>query len=398
MKPTDSSSEKENSTPSPTSWKRGSKVTNATGFGQEPPAPDRDEKTDELTALELLKQKKKKRLQEEAETITHKPSHHSPEKKPKATEEKIAEPSDDDDDNDEEENDDLIEDTEETETPHQEKKSGNAGFISVIVILLVLLIGAGAIVWKQKEEMKDKLPEVDPYMLSEQRYNNSIRELTKTKLIYLQVEHDLLNLKHLNEEKSHLDTIKKSVTDIDPQKQELKQQIEAVKAEMLAYYDRYKTNTQKQAKGLALDQLITRSGKQYLDVSVNRCTDSQISITHASGATRLPISDLPDALLDRLAYTNPFDDIVLEKETLEVEVPTSATPGRTTAKVAAAPQKKNARSLSAKNYEPPVGKPAVKAPTQLDQPAGKIPQSMDNEGIIPMDDDLPDDLGLLPEL
>lgn len=394
MKPTDSSSEKENSTPSPTSWKRGSKVTNATGFGQEPPAPNRDEKTDELTALELLKQKKKKRLQEEAETITPKPSLHSPERKSKATEEKVAESSDDDED----ENDDLIEDTEETETPRKEKKSGNAGFISVIVILLVLLLGAGAIVLKQKEEMKNKLPEVDPYMLSEQRYNNSVRELTKTKLIYLEVEKDLLNLKHLNEEKSHLDAIKKSVTDFAPQKQELKQQIEAVKAEMLAYYDRYKTNTQKQAKGLALDQLITRSGKQYLEVSVNRCTDSQISITHASGATRLPISDLPDALLDRLAYTNPFDDIVLEKETLEVEAPTTATPGRTTAKAAAPPQKKNGRSLSAKNYEPPVGKPAVKAPTQLDQPAGKIPQNMDNEGIIPMDDDLPEDLGLLPEL
>lgn len=395
MKPTDSSSEKENSTPSPTSWKRGSKVTNATGFGQEPTAPVRDEKTDELTALELLKQKKKKRLQEDAETITPKPSHHSSEKKSKEVEEKVVESSDDDDDADE--NDDLIEDSEETETPHKEKKSSNAGFISIIVILLVLLIGAGAIVWKQKEEMKDKLPEVDPYMLSEQRYNNSIRELTKTKLIYLQAEQDLLNLKHLNEEKSHLDTVKRSVTDIAPQKQELKQQIEAVKAEMLAYYDRYKANTQKQAKGLALDQLITRSGKQYLDVSVNRCTDSQISITHASGATRLPISDLPDALLDRLAYTNPFDDIVLEKETLEVEVPTTATPGRTTAK-AVAPQKKNVRSLSAKNYEPPVGKPAVKAPTQFDQPAGKIPHNMDDEGVIPMDDDLPEDLGLLPEL
>lgn len=393
MKPTDSSSEKENSTPSPTSWKRGSKVTNATGFGQEPPAPDRDEKTDELTALELLKQKKKKRLQEEAETIIPKPSLHSSEKKSKVAEEKGVESSDDD-----EENEELIEETEEAGTPHKEKKSGNAGFISIIVILLVLLIGAGAIVLKQKEEMKDKLPKVDPYTLSEQRYNNSIRELTKTKLIYLQVEQDLLNLKHLNEEKAHLDTIKKSVTDIAPQKQELKQQIEAVKAEMLAYYDRYKTNTQKQARGLALDQLLTRSGKQYLDVSVNRCTDSQISITHASGATRLPISDLPDALLDRLAYTNPFDDIVLEKETLEVEVPTTATPGRTTAKAAAPTQKTSARSLSAKNYEPPVGKPAVKAPTQLDQPAGKIPQNMNNEGIIPMDDDLPEDLGLLPQL
>lgn len=383
MKSTDSTPDKDKNPQPTTTWKRGAKVTNSSDFGQEPADSDTEEASGELSALELLKQKKKKRLQE---TETRQKGN-----VPVPSHGKKASDKEPDSDIEEEDAEEEMEERDEDQDQKKPKKTGNKVFISIIVILLLLLGGAGYTVWVQKAVIKDTI-KTDPYAEAEKRYNDSVANLTESKLKNLQVEQDAINLKRLQEEKEHLELVKQNLAALEPRKQEIKDQTEAVKGDMLSYYKRYRASTQKQARGMFLDQLLTRSGKQYLEVSINRCMDNQISITHTAGATRIPIADLPTPLLDTLAYTNPFDDIVLEEETLVVEAP------QKTASRQQVPQKKAVRSsIKPQSYEPPVGKPSVKTPTHFDQPAGQK-NNGNNSGIIPMDDDLPDDLGLLPEL
>lgn len=387
MKSTDSTPDKDKNPQPTTTWKRGAKVTNSSDFGQETVNSDTEESAGELSALELLKQKKKKRLQE-----TETPKNEKP---PAPSHDKKMADKESDSDVEEDEAEEMIEENAEEQEQKKPKKTGNRFFISIIVVLLLLLGGAGYTVWVQKAVIRDTI-KTDPYAEAEKRYNDSVSNLTEAKLKNLQVEQDAINLKRLQEEKEHLELVRQNMAALEPRKQEIKDQTEAVKGDMLSYYKRYRASTQKQARGMFLDQLLTRSGKQYLEVSINRCMDNQISITHTAGATRIPIADLPTPLLDTLAYTNPFDDIVLEEETIVSEVPQKAASQSGSRQQIT--QKKAVRaSIKPQSYEPPVGKPNVKTPTHFDQPAGQK-NNGNNSGIIPMDDDLPDDLGLLPEL
>ena len=51
-----------------------------------------------------------------------------------------------------------------------------------------------------------------------------------------------------------------------------------------------------------IPELITSSGKTYQNVSISKVTPSEVSITHESGAARIPFSDLPEDLRAKLGY------------------------------------------------------------------------------------------------
>ena len=51
-----------------------------------------------------------------------------------------------------------------------------------------------------------------------------------------------------------------------------------------------------------MTELKTTSGKTFRDVRITKVTPSEISIMHESGATRIPMTDLPNALRIKLGY------------------------------------------------------------------------------------------------
>ena len=67
-----------------------------------------------------------------------------------------------------------------------------------------------------------------------------------------------------------------------------------------------------QAEDEKIPELKTTSGKTYHDVRITKVTPSDISIMHESGATRIPLSDLPEDL--KIKFTAIPQDGLTEAE------------------------------------------------------------------------------------
>ncbi len=380
----DPSPEKKTAVPA---WKPGAKVTNASDFGRGDAEERKGRAASSIDPLEILKKKREERLAEEKEldSLSLDPSEkltppHFKETKP--------EPEDADDTG--EEDDELAEEEEKESRPsHENRRRGRGfGFYLILALLLILITAVGHLINVQQKEM-EKHKDQDPYLVAQKQYEEAYKKHSEAKLKHLQIEQNKLNLDRLNIATKAVVRIKNNLENLERKEESLQTAIKARKGEMTSYFKLYRAATQKQAKGLYLDQLLTRSGRQYQEVTVNRCNDQFISITHAEGATRIPVSELPAPLLDRLAYTNPFDDISTgttapAKKANETGLPPwISDDGKSV----------NATPIRPQSYEPPPGKPRVSAPGKFDHSSSAAPAGNGMSA----DPELPDDLGL-PEI
>ena len=252
-----------------------------------------------------------------------------------------------------------------TEEQTPDKSSTSLGLYILLSVCLCLLFVFAYIIKTQR----DALPETDPYELAEQTYKQTYETHIKAKLKSLELEQNMLKAQKLQSSYNQLIKAKELIALQQDQKIALQAEIAGLKKEMLTYYKRYKSLTQKQARGIYLDHLVTRSGKEFSEVSIRECTPKQISIIHSEGSTRLSLSDLPDALLDRLAYSHPFTDLLTEKATDKAPKMGNS---KATVVFGEDPAKRNMdpneESLlpDLQSYDPPSKAPSVSSPTHLE--------------------------------
>lgn len=334
---------------------------------------DKEPTPAKVDPIELLKEKRAQRLKQEesSEQDTHSRSFSSP----------LPEEDTSSEQNDEQENEASTDDVEKAE-PSQVapvtiiQKSSTGLWITIILLLTSFgLIGAAGYFYN---DWKATLPE-DPIVLVRERYNNTYKEHSELKLALLQFEQNKLNMRNIEREQQTLISAKERQSQLENQVATLKEDIIKVKKEMLHEFNTYKTAVQKQSRNLEINQLVTRSGKQYIDVKLTRCQPRSITFTHSEGATTVSTAELPDALLDRLGFTNPFQDIVNELQALEPKKENKAVqvqPKQAPKNLPIAPQ----------SYDPPKGTPKVNS-----QPEKGTVEEIDFGGQI----ELPDEL-LLP--
>lgn len=191
------------------------------------------------------------------------------------------------------------------ETPRRKKSS------YIFALLLVLLLGGiGVAAYKIVDQEKNRPDSLRKELtILEEEFEirkTNLKELANTanRLTEEEVSHARLSLA-----RQKIVDAESLLAKQDELQASLIQQIMAKQEEMLAYYKRYKAYTQQMARGMYISELQTKSGRLFHDVTITRCTPSEISFTHSSGATRVQASDLPDPVMDRLAYTNPFSDV-----------------------------------------------------------------------------------------
>lgn len=341
--PKDSGTTPNNATSSSStpSWKRGSRVANAKEFSpdtKKTPSPSPGEKN----PTELLRQRREERLAQKEE---------SPPPSPDIKESIQAEENNDSSNP-------LLEVVPTTQEESAETapsvRSSNLGIYIFLSVCLILLAGAGYMVKKQRETLPP-----DPYDAAEKAYEETYSAFVTAKLKSLQIEQNKLHANMVESAYSRLIDARGLLETQAKEAEKINEEITSIQDKMLSYYKRYKTVTQKRARGIFLDQLVTRSGKEFFEVSIRECNDRYITIIHADGSTRVLMVDLPDALLDRLAYTNPFADIMEKKKNHNTQ---------TRPQIKAAQPHTQNLPISPSSYDPPSRLPQVPTPTHADIP------------------------------
>lgn len=103
-------------------------------------------------------------------------------------------------------------------------------------------------------------------------------------------------------------------TDLRAGNDGLRQQIDALQAELVAYRDRYRQFARLGAKGEKLGTLTTASGKSFEQAAISEVDAVGVRVIHSAGKTRIPYEELPPALQDRFQFDPAQRDALLAQE------------------------------------------------------------------------------------
>ena len=78
--------------------------------------------------------------------------------------------------------------------------------------------------------------------------------------------------------------------------------IAALEHEFADYRAKVRDHVWREAVGQQIGTLITRSGREYRQVSIRRVTAMGLEIRHQDGSARIPVADLSQTLHDRFAW------------------------------------------------------------------------------------------------
>lgn len=184
-------------------------------------------------------------------------------------------------------------------------------FWNICIILGIGLVGGmGYMIYEQSKIMPE-----DPLTKANNEFEQVRNEYNKKKLEFFDVEKRKIRNKALIEKGEAVTILEQNVDLKNKKISDLEREILGVRGEMRSYFQRYKADTRRKARNLHFDTIMTeKTKKTYLDVSIQRVTDSYISIVHAGGATRLDPSDLPEALQNRLGFGDPLGLKLMEAE------------------------------------------------------------------------------------
>lgn len=199
--------------------------------------------------------------------------------------------------------------------PAGKAKSGSVFWNVAITVCFLLVVGMGVLYYQQIKQLpKDPLEEaMDRYhMAKDENYNVQLKHIEaktrQTRNLLLAQRGDELRAR-----KQEIDEREKRI-------EGLQREILGLRGQMKSYFALYKDFARKNARNLSFDSLTTvKTGKTYLNVTIQRVTDHSISIVHAGGAVNLDPSDISDALRERFAYGDPLELALMDQRQADEE-------------------------------------------------------------------------------
>lgn len=277
----------------------------------------------------------------------------------------------------------------ESQEPSSRKKSSFSTIILDILILL-MIVGAGFVGWKYYEQNK-ALP---PTLLERTKldYENILEQYQKTQLDLINAEKRRIHIDSLIKQTDRLMDMRKALELKREALSQKEKEIADKRAEMRAYFLRFRNAARKNGRDLEFESLILPKTKQtFLEVVVQRVHPNGISIVHAGGATLIPAQDLPEELQTRWGYTDPLGiaDMEVEaaadnklKEKLGKNIPKlKSIPGEEVdsdavpSPTAIVPPK----AIGTKSYDPPSKAPSVATGTTPSKKNTEEPSNLDDK-------------------
>ncbi len=250
-----------------------------------------------------------------------------------------------------------------------------------IIIGLAMVGGLGYMLYMQNQSMPEDL-----LTKAKKDFDQVQVQYNKAKLNSFDVEKRRIRNKALIE-KGEMATILEQNVDLKTKKiEDIEREILGVRGEMRSYFQNYKMATRRKARNLHFDTIMTtKTKKTYLDASVQRVTDSYVSIVHAGGAVRLEPSDLPEALQNRLGFGDPLGLKLMdaeiaqekkEKESIDKYLPAAHSikerqmmTERLTSMPSATQSSQSQQPVSSSAVQP-VGQPAPVPSSSIEPPSG----------------------------
>lgn len=96
--------------------------------------------------------------------------------------------------------------------------------------------------------------------------------------------------------------LKAKLVQISPRKTILEQEIAALERDAFKHRQRYREQVRTALVGATYDQIVTRNGKTFRKVVLNKAEADQIVVMHESGGARIAYADLPDDLQKLFVY------------------------------------------------------------------------------------------------
>ncbi|MEG0836300.1 MAG: hypothetical protein RSF35_00035 [Akkermansia sp.] len=180
----------------------------------------------------------------------------------------------------------------------------------VILIIILIISGMAYMYWKQMQDMP-----MTPLQKAEIEYNELKTRYNKEKLEFFEVEKRKIRNQTIVQKRAQADELEKNVDLKNKEIENLEREIMGIRGEIRSWFTQYRDNTRRKARNLHFDDIVTvKTGKTYLDATIQRVTDQYISIVHAGGAIRISPSDLPEALRERLAFSDPLGIQQMDEE------------------------------------------------------------------------------------
>lgn len=115
---------------------------------------------------------------------------------------------------------------------------------------------------------------------------------------------------------AQLDELRKQHRALLETRDSLHEAIHQVDKRFTDYQRSYREASRNAATGEKMPSLVTRSGREYQNVRINRVTPVGIEVTHADGIARIASHDLPEAFHDRFQWDEEerMAELLLEEQ------------------------------------------------------------------------------------
>lgn len=269
-------------------------------------------------------------------------------------------------------------------------KKSTFSTIILDTLILLMIVGAGFVGWKYYEQNK-ALP---PTLLERTKldYENILEQYQKTQLDLINAEKRKIHIDSLIKQTDRLMDMRKALELKREALTQKEKEIADKRAEMRAYFLRFRNAARKNGRNLEFESLILPKNRQtFLEVVVQRVHPNGISIVHAGGATLIPAQDLPEELQTRWGYTDPLGiaDMEVEaaadsklKEKLGKNIPKlKSIPGEEVDSDVVPPPTALAlpKAIGPKSYDPPSKAPSVATGTPPSKRNTEEPSNLDDK-------------------
>lgn len=274
-------------------------------------------------------------------------------------------------------------------------KKSKLSAIVLDILILVLVVGAGFVGWKYYEQNK-ALP---PSLLERTKldYENILEQYQKTQLDLINAEKRRIHIDSLIKQTDRLMDMRKALELKRETLAQKEKEIADKRAEMRAYFLRFRNAARKNGRSLEFESLILPKTKQtFLEVVVQRVLPNGISIVHAGGATMIPAQDLPEELQTRWAYTDPLGIADMEVEAA-ADNKLKEKLGRNLPKLKSIPGEEldndtqptpanlaTPKAIETKSYDPPSKAPSVTTGTTPSKTNTEEPSNLDDKWTPPV--------------